>query len=72
MIVGDAIVVVVFLFSLLLLLFFLSFFVLASIVAFIVVFVVAFVVVDIKVTLVEVARRRLSIPLTSRQKLPKE
>ena len=68
MIVGDAIVVVVFLFSLLLLLFFLSFFVLASIVAFIVVFVV----VDIRVTLVEVAIRRLSVPLTSRQKLPKE
>ena len=51
---------------------FLSFFVLYSMAAFIVFFVVVFVAVDIKVTSVEVAMRRLSIHLTSRQKLPKE
>ena len=74
MIVGDAVGVVCFCFHCCfvvvidVLSFFMSFFVFVYVV-FIIVFLV---VVYLKVTLVEVGLRSLSIPLTSRQKLPKE
>ena len=79
MIVGDAVGVVCFCFHCCfvvvidVLSFFMSFFVFVYVVFIIVVLVVVvLVVVYLKVTLVEVGLRSLSIPLTSRQKLPKE
>ena len=74
MIVGDAVGVVCFCFHCCfvvvidVLSFFMSFFVFVYVVFIIVVLVVVY----LKVTLVEVGKRSLLIPLTSRQKLPKE
>ena len=70
MIVGDAVGVVCFCFHccFVVVIDVLSFFLLF----FVFVYVVVLVVVYLKVTLVEVGLRSLSIPLTSRQKLPKE